>query len=687
MDTLYTNIQYLKGVGPKTAENLKKLNIHTLMDMLYHFPRDYDDRRRIKKINQLIPGEKVTVYGQVVASSRVIKSRRRMTIIQFPLKDETGRIFITFFNMAYLKNQFKAGMSLMVNGEVKRGLHGLEMVNPIYSTIEETQEEGVDKIMPIYPSTEGIKQNQLVKLQKHLLPFGMNLIEEFLPEIIRRENKLCDLAFALKGIHFPEDERQLKIAKYRLIFDEFFLLQLSLASIKKNLSKNKNATPFMVEDGLNQLMTKLPFQLTEAQDRTLREILVDLKKTTPMNRLVQGDVGSGKTIVAIIALYLAVLNNCQGTMMAPTEILAQQHYESLTELLGPLGVRIALLVGSLTKGKKDAVLQGLKSGEIDIVVGTHAVIQENVEFKHLGLVITDEQHRFGVRQRATLANKGINPHILVMTATPIPRTLALILYGDLDISIIDQLPPGRKEIKTYEAGENKEEKVYNFVKKQLKEGRQAYIVCPLVEESESIEAQSAVETAEVLAHSVFQDYSVALLHGKMKPQEKEAIMADFKAGNIQVLVSTTVIEVGVNVPNANIMLVVNAERFGLAQLHQLRGRVGRGIHQSYCILINKGKNPIARERMKTMVETNDGFIISEKDLALRGPGEFFGTRQHGLPELKIANIFKHVKILKTAEKQVAKLLKEDPKLTLEQYPQLKKKLQLQFEGFSVDGGM
>lgn len=684
MNILKQDIQYVKGVGPKKAHILKRLNIYRIEDMIWHIPRDYEDRGNIKRIDSLRPGEKATFYGYIYGKADVSKPKKNLSLIKFKVKDETGYIEVVFFNKTYLKKVLSPGQRVMVNGEIKKSFKGFQVVNPIIDKVELDDNSKSQGIIPIYSSTEGLSQNEIISIQKSIIKLVNQSIEDYLPDKIIKKHRLCDIKFALENIHFPSSVQALKIAKYRLVFEEFLFLQLGLLKIKNGIVNTKQSTPLNSDEGIDEFIESLPFNLTKAQMNVLEEICKDLEKSTPMNRLVQGDVGSGKTIVATIALLKSVINGYQGAFMAPTEILAEQHYLSLTELLEPIGIKVGLLVGSLSRSEKNKLLNSVESGEINIVIGTHALIQEGVKFCNLALVITDEQHRFGVRQRAILASKGQNPHVLVMTATPIPRTLALILYGDLDISIIDQLPPGRKAIKTYSRTSNKREEIYNFVKKQLSEGRQAYVVCPLVEESEAIDAQSATEIAEELSCNLLKEYRVGLLHGKMPSKEKEEIMSSFKNRNIDVLVSTTVIEVGVNVPNATIMVVENAERFGLAQLHQLRGRVGRGNYQSYCILINNSKSEISKERMGIMEKTTDGFIISEKDLELRGPGEFFGTRQHGLPELKVANLFKHISILKTAQKQIENIMEEDPELILYKYPLLKEKLEEKFFSMEQD---
>ena len=482
----------------------------------------------------------------------------------------------------------------------------------------------------------------------------------------------------------PQDKQSLKIALYRMIFEEFLILQIGLFYFKSGIDDSEGIK-FEKKEKLNDIIKSLPFNLTNAQNRALSEVIEDMTSDNVMNRLVQGDVGSGKTIVAVLVLALSVLNGYQGALMAPTEILARQHYISLNETLSPFDIKVDLLVGSLTKKQKEKVLERIKNHEVDILIGTHALIEDNVEFNNLGIVVTDEQHRFGVRQRAKLSSKGSNPDILVMTATPIPRTLALILYGDLDISIIDELPPGRQPIDTRAFESKKRDFIYtNFIRDEITKGRQVYVVCPLVEESEAIEAKAAEDLRDELKEKYFSDLNVEVLHGKMKPSLKDKIMEDFKNNKIQILVSTTVIEVGVNVPNATLMIIENAERFGLAQLHQLRGRVGRGSHKSHCILIYSSKTNVCKERMEIMEETNDGFKISEKDLEIRGPGEFFGTRQHGIPELKVANIFKHIKILKLAQEESKFILKQDRNLEKSEHILLKQEIVEKFSSINKE---
>ncbi|MBH9816098.1 ATP-dependent DNA helicase RecG, partial [Clostridioides difficile] len=530
------------------------------------------------------------------------------------------------------------------------------------------------RFMPVYQLTYGVTNKEIMSIIRTVLEDKELTIQEYMPQRIIEKYRLCSIDFAVRNIHSPSSKESLKIALYRIVFEELLILQLGLFVFKSGRNK-EDGIKFETSKDLKKIISALPFKLTKAQNRALDEIIQDMNLEKIMNRLVQGDVGSGKTVVALLALANCVLNGYQGALMAPTEILAGQHYISLTESLKDFGINVGLLIGSLTKKQKDTVLEQIKNNEIDILIGTHALIEDKVEFNNIGLVITDEQHRFGVMQRSKLSLKGANPDILVMTATPIPRTLALILYGDLDISIIDELPPGRQPIETIAIEKSKRDRAYNnLVRREVESGRQVYIVCPLVEESEAIEAKSAVELVEELRAEYFHDLRLGLLHGKMKSSEKDEVMRLFKDKEIDILVSTTVIEVGVNVPNATLMIIENAERFGLAQLHQLRGRVGRGSHKSYCVLIYDSKTDVCRQRMAIMEETNDGFKISEKDLEIRGPGEFFGTRQHGLPELKVANLFKHIKILKLAQQEARYILGEDNNLQLKENMALKKEI-------------
>ncbi|MGM9532540.1 ATP-dependent DNA helicase RecG [Intestinibacter sp.] len=672
MDILNKNIQFVKGIGPKKALKLNKLNIFTIKDLLYYFPRVYEDRSNVKKIWQLEHDEKACTKG-VITNIKSYVAKNNIKISKFIIKDETGLLTLVFFNQDYLTKVFKQGDSVIVYGKVKREGSILEMNSPEIEFFTNSP-TSTCKLIPVYPLTYGVTNKDIANTIKNVYNNEKISIQEYLPQDIINKYKLCSIDFAVRNLHMPSDKQSLKIALYRMIFEEFLILQIGLFYLKNGIDDEKGIK-FEKKEKLNDIIKSLPFKLTNAQSRAFNEVIDDMESDNVMNRLIQGDVGSGKTIVATLVLALAVLNGYQGALMAPTEILARQHYISLSETLSPFDINVGLLVGSLTKKQKEKVLDKVKNRQIDILIGTHALIEDNVEFDNLGIVVTDEQHRFGVRQRAKLSTKGNNPDILVMTATPIPRTLALILYGDLDISIIDELPPGRQPIDTKAFEAKQRDFIYtNFIRDEIDQGRQVYVVCPLVEESEAIEAKAAEDLKEELKEKYFSDLNVEVLHGKMKPSLKDQIMNDFKENKIQILVSTTVIEVGVNVPNATLMIIENAERFGLAQLHQLRGRVGRGSHKSHCILIYSSKSNICKERMEIMEETNDGFKISEKDLEIRGPGEFFGTRQHGLPELKVANIFKHIKILKLAQEEAKNILKNDKNLSKNENILLKKEI-------------
>lgn len=661
MNSLKKPIQYLKGVGEARARLFHKLNIFTVEDVIYHFPRDYEDRSEKKKISQLLDGESCTFEGIVFSRMQEMKIRKGLVIYKLIVKDETGSAVLTWFNNKFIKNAFVVGEKYLFFGKIRRKFGKIEIVDPVYERADSENLKHTCQIIPLYPATEGLTQKIIQGVMRNALDSIDAKLEEILPEYIRKGYNLAEINYAIQSIHFPSTLESFDYARRRLVFEELLILQLGLLRIKDSLEEQSEGLNLKIMPQLQELVESLPFELTGDQKKVLNEIMKDIQGPKPMNRLVQGDVGSGKTIVAVLSLFNTVLNGYQGALMAPTEILAEQHYKSTKGLLEKFGIKIGLLVGSLTQKQKEQMLEDIKEGRVDIVIGTHALIEDKVLFDKLGMVITDEQHRFGVRQRSILSSKGINPHILVMTATPIPRTLALILYGDLDISIIKEMPPGRKKIETYAVDNSMRDRINAFIRKEVLAGRQAYVVCPLVEDSEAITAKSVVEHAEKLQKD-FPEFNVGYLHGKMKPKEKEEIMRDFRDCKIHILVSTTVIEVGVNVPNASVMIIENAERFGLAQLHQLRGRVGRGEYQSYCILFNEGDSKVSKERAIIMAKTNDGFEISEKDLELRGPGEFFGIRQHGLPDLKIANLFKDMDVLKEAQELCFKILKEDKEL-------------------------
>ncbi len=665
MDLLDESVQTIKGIGPKKAKLLSRLGIYTLKDALYFFPRDYEKHGGVINVEAIQRGQKVSLCVEFYGKPQVVRKRKNLTILKWRAKDNTGSVVCIWFNQHYRANQYKEGVAYYVYGKAVFEYGQIQIQNP---QVEEYRPEVHDqgRFDPIYPLVEGLTQKDLRGLIKQILKKLEGNIKDNLPNIIRHKFTLSEKGYAINNIHFPIDEKALEWSRRRLVFEELFFMQMALFAIRENFGAKKAGIVFKWDNNkLKRFISNLPFLLTTAQKRVIKEILQDLKRGIPMNRLVYGDVGSGKTIVAVIALYVAFLAGYQGVMMAPTEILARQHYKTLQSILEGLGIDICLLIGGMGNKEKEQVKARIYRGEVDIVIATHAVLQEDVVFNNLGLVVTDEQHRFGVRQRATIMQKGkINPHMLVMSATPIPRTLALIFYGDLDISLIDQLPPGRKLIKTYHVPSSMRQRVYAFIRKQAKLGYQTYLVCPLIEESDKIPVKSAVELYDSLKKGPLSDLRLGLIHGRMSGSEKDEVMIKFQNGEIDVLVSTTVIEVGVNVANANLMVIENAERFGLAQLHQLRGRVGRSDNQAYCILIADTKNSIARERMNIMIKTNNGFEIAQKDLELRGPGDFLGVRQHGLPEFKIANLIRDMDILKeiqTAAQWIMELDDRDKK--------------------------
>ena len=653
MLTASTDIRFLKGVGEKRAELLQKKGIDTVGALLRFYPRAYLDWQNITPVSECPEGENVCVRAEITSPVKTVNIRRGMTLYKFAAADDSGVIEVTLFNRKYLAENLRQGRSYLFYGKLGYGITLRQMSSP---EIMPAEYMGIE---PVYAATEGLSSKTIEKIMKNALVYADGMAD-VIPQGIREKNGLCDFKTALKSIHFPLERQALESAKRRLVFEELFVLQTGLLFLKRRRRALAGCT--VKNNLLEEFKRTLSFKLTGAQERVINECLTDMMSPRPMNRLIQGDVGSGKTAVAAALMYISAGNGFQSALMAPTELLAEQHFKTLCKITENSGIKCALLTGSLTKKQKDEVKAGLKSGEIKVAVGTHALLTDDVEFENLGLVVTDEQHRFGVGQRGRLSSKGNNPHTLVMSATPIPRTLGLIIYGDLDISIIDEYPAGRQKIATYCVDSSYNARVYNYIKKFIAEGRQAYIVCPLVDENEALGIKSASEYYEELSENQFKGYTVGLLHGKMKPKDKESVMRRFAAGEIQLLISTTVIEVGIDVPNAALMVIENAERFGLSQLHQLRGRIGRGEYSSACILISDVKSGDTKRRLDVIKNNTDGFKIADEDLKLRGPGDFLGSRQHGLPDMKIADIFADRETLHLAGKEAEELIKRDPTL-------------------------
>lgn len=655
-----TELRYVKGVGEARARAFGRLGVHDLAGLVSFFPRAYEDRTRLVRIAELADGDLVCVEAVVGTEPQLSRIRRGLDLLRFRAVDETGAMQLTFFNQAYLKDQFRKGESYVFYGRAQVKGRFVSMTNPVFDRLADFGRV-TGRIVPVYRLTSGLSQNTVRSAVRQALDLSQGRLPDGLPDCVADEYKLCTARYAYENVHFPADMQALSLARRRLVFEELFVLACALGLLRGGREGAQGRV--LRGAGLGTFTGSLPFSPTGAQLRAMREAIGDMSSGKLMNRLVQGDVGSGKTLVAAACIWYAAQSGAQSAFMAPTEILAEQHYATLTGFLEPFGIRVAKLTGSMRAAEKRAVLSGLASGEYALCVGTHALLSGGVEFRDLALVVTDEQHRFGVQQRAALAEKGLRPHILVMSATPIPRTLALMIYGELDVSLIDELPPGRQKADTFAVDESYRARLGGFIEKLVSEGRQVFVVCPRIEEGE--EAGDGLKSAEEHAEELRQQLPglrIACIHGKLKAREKDEIMSRFAAGETDVLVSTTVIEVGVDVPNAALMVVENAERFGLSQLHQLRGRVGRGKHKSWCILVSDAKGEEARARLHAMTHISDGFKIAEEDLRLRGPGDFFGSRQHGLPELHIADLGADMNVLKAAQDAAKRLLDSDPRL-------------------------
>ena len=710
-DVLDVGIRYIKGVGESREKLMTKLCISTLRDLVGYFPRAYEDRTIFKDIESLIIGESVCVRAMAAESPRLTHIRKGLDLVKLRVVDDSGSLDITFFNQAFVKDAIRQGEVYVFYGKVSGTLLRPEMSNPVFEFEKQAHTQAGDGdvrgrrdeaqarhfvravggvtgcIVPLYSLTRGLSQKMLMNAVRSGLDRCADELPDVLPDDIVRQYELCRARYAYENIHFPADFKELDIARKRLIFEELFVLAVAMRFLRsKRVSKSGRSLDI---PDFEEFYRALPYMPTNAQKRAIGEAAHDMASGRPMSRLIQGDVGSGKTLVAAACCWMARQNECQSAFMVPTEILARQHFNSLSKLLEPLGMRVGVLTGSMTAKGKREVYEKLRCGEIDLITGTHALISEGVAFGNLALVITDEQHRFGVEQRTSLTEKGNSPHVLVMSATPIPRTLALIIYGELDVSIIDELPPGRREIETHIVDERHRERAYSFAEKLVREGRQVYIICPMVEDEEGlteahVDIKSVKEHYEVLCKNIFPNLRVELVHGKMPAKKKDAAMTAFAAGEVDILVATTVVEVGVDVPNAALIIVENADRFGLSQLHQLRGRVGRGEHDSYCVLFRTGGGAVS-ERLSIMKSTNDGFKVAEEDLKLRGPGDFFGSRQHGLPQMRIADFATDMLVLNQAQAAAEGLLKSDPGLSSPDNRKLAEQIDRLFE--SSLGGM
>lgn len=667
-------VSAIKGVGPKIAEKLGKLGVQTIWDLLYLFPRRYDDYTLMKPIKDLVYGETVTVIG-TIWETRSRRTRTNQVMVQATISDGTANVQATWFNQPWLTEQLPAGMPIVISGKVDQYLGRPVFNSPVWERLDMDPLK-TRRIVPVYPLTQGLSAHKMREIMKTAVSQWSAKIPDPIPAPIREKHNLYMLHQAIKQLHFPVNMEALHEARRRLVFEELFLLQLGMMGHRHTWRQQSGIPIPRNDEPIERFASILPFAFTNAQRRVIDEIVTDMSRTVPMNRLLQGDVGAGKTVVAAAAMVAAVHAGYQAALMAPTEILAEQHFSGLSKLLSPLGISLCLLTGSTPAAEKEAIYRDLAEGNVQIAIGTHALIQDAVTFKNLAMVVIDEQHRFGVEQRQALREKGVetengrpSPHVLVMSATPIPRSLALSLYGDLDLSILDEMPPGRQEIKTRWLRISERERAYAFIRGQIQKGRQAYIIYPLVEESDKIDAKAAVSEFERLQKEVFPDIPIGLIHGRLSSSEKESVMRAFYNGETKILVSTSVIEVGVDVPNATVMMIEGANRFGLAQLHQFRGRVGRGEHQSYCILVADNETATAEERLTALEQTNDGFVLAEKDLELRGPGEFFGRRQSGLPELKLASLL-DMDMLTKARQEAENLIQQDPTLEQPEHQQL-----------------